>query len=209
MHDGSPKQKIEEKLVTPLESLIRALKKFPGVGEKTATRYAFHILNADKAEIENLVRIINLVKDRLKLCSRCFNPTDLDPCAICRDTRRDNSKICVVETPIDLIAIERSGLFRGVYHILHGTLSPLDGVGPKDIRLIELLKRAEDEKPSEVILALNPTIEGEATASYIASKLKGLGVKASKIAYGVPIGGVLEYVDPLTLGRSLDNRKEI
>ena len=196
-------------MVTPLESLIRALKRFPGVGEKTATRYAFHILNADKGEIEDLVRTINIVKDRLKLCSRCFNPTDLVPCAICRDVRRDVSQICVVETPIDLIAIERSGLFRGVYHVLHGTLSPLDGVGPRDIRLIELLERAEKEKPSEVILALNPTIEGEATASYIASKLKSLGVKASKIAYGVPIGGTLEYVDPLTLGRSLDNRKEI
>jgi recombination protein RecR len=114
-----------------------------------------------------------------------------------------------VETPIDLIAIERSGLFRGVYHVLHGTLSPLDGVGPRDIRLIELLERAVKEKPSEVILALNPTIEGEATAAHIAAKLKGLGVKASKIAYGVPIGGTLEYVDPLTLERALDNRKEI
>lgn len=195
-------------MVTPLESLIKALKKFPGVGEKTATRYAFHILNADRAEIEELVRVINLVKDSLKLCSRCFNPTDMDPCAICRDSRRDSTKICVVETPIDLIAIERSGLFRGTYHILHGTLSPLDAVGPRDIRLMELLERAKTEKPSEIILALNPTIEGEATASYIAAKLKGLGVTVSKIAYGVPIGGVLEYVDPLTLGRALDNRKE-
>ncbi len=195
-------------MVTPLESLIKALKKFPGVGEKTATRYAFHILNADRAEIEELVRVINLVKDSLKLCSRCFNPTDMDPCAICRDSRRDSTKMCVVETPIDLIAIERSGLFRGTYHILHGTLSPLDAVGPRDIRLMELLERAKTEKPSEIILALNPTIEGEATASYIAAKLKGLGVTVSKIAYGVPIGGVLEYVDPLTLGRALDNRKE-
>ncbi len=196
-------------MVTPLESLIKALKKFPGVGEKTATRYAFHILNANRVEIEDLVRIINLVKDSLKLCSRCFNPTDMDPCAICRDSRRDNSRICVVETPIDLIAIERSGLFRGLYHILHGTLSPLDAVGPRDIRLLELLERARNESPSEVILALNPSIEGEATASYIAAKLKGIGVKASKIAYGVPIGGVLEYVDTLTLGRALDNRKEL
>ena len=196
-------------MVTPLESLIKALKKFPGVGEKTATRYAFHILNANRVEIEDLVRIINLVKDSLKLCSRCFNPTDMDPCAICRDSRRDNSRICVVETPIDLIAIERSGLFRGLYHILHGTLSPLDAVGPRDIRLLELLERARNESPSEVILALNPSIEGEATASYIATKLKGIGVKASKIAYGVPIGGVLEYVDTLTLGRALDNRKEL
>lgn len=195
-------------MVTPLESLIKALKKFPGVGEKTATRYAFHILNAHRAEIEELVRVINLVKDSLKLCSRCFNPTDMDPCAICRDSRRDSTKMCVVETPIDLIAIERSGLFRGTYHILHGTLSPLDAVGPRDIRLMELLERAKTEKPSEIILALNPTIEGEATASYIAAKLKGLGVTVSKIAYGVPIGGVLEYVDPLTLGRALDNRKE-
>lgn len=196
-------------MVTPLESLIKALKKFPGVGEKTATRYAFHILNANRMEIEDLVRIINLVKDSLKLCSRCFNPTDMDPCAICQDSRRDNSRICVVETPIDLIAIERSGLYRGLYHILHGTLSPLDAVGPRDIRLLELLERAQNESPSEVILALNPSIEGEATASYIAAKLKGLGVKASKIAYGVPIGGVLEYVDTLTLGRALDNRKEL
>ncbi len=195
-------------MVTPLESLIKALKKFPGVGEKTATRYAFHILNADRSEIEELVRVINLVKDSLKLCSRCFNPTDMDPCAICRDSRRDSTKMCVVETPIDLIAIERSGLFRGTYHILHGTLSPLDAVGPRDIRLMELLERAKTEKPAEIILALNPTIEGEATASYIAAKLKGLGVTVSKIAYGVPIGGVLEYVDPLTLGRALDNRKE-
>jgi len=195
-------------VVTPLASLIRSLKKFPGVGEKTATRYAFHILNAKREEIEELVRAINLVKDKLRLCSKCFNPTDTDPCAICRDTRRDDSKICVVETPIDLVAIERSGIYRGLYHILHGTLSPLDGVGPKDIRLMELLERSRKEQPSEIILALNPSIEGEATASYIAAKLKELGVKVSKIAYGVPIGGVLEYVDPLTLGRALDNRKE-
>ncbi len=195
-------------MVTPLASLIRSLKKFPGVGEKTATRYAFHILNAKREEIEELVRAINLVKDKLRLCSKCFNPTDTDPCAICRDTRRDDSKICVVETPIDLVAIERSGIYRGLYHILHGTLSPLDGVGPKDIRLMELLERSRKEQPSEIILALNPSIEGEATASYIAAKLKELGVKVSKIAYGVPIGGVLEYVDPLTLGRALDNRKE-
>ncbi|MGD9817201.1 MAG: recombination mediator RecR [Desulfomonilaceae bacterium] len=195
-------------MVTPLASLIRSLKKFPGVGEKTATRYAFHILNAKREEIEELVRAINLVKDKLRLCSKCFNPTDTDPCAICRDTRRDDSKICVVETPIDLVAIERSGIYRGLYHILHGTLSPLDGVGPKDIRLMELLERSRKEQPSEIILALNPSIEGEATASYIAAKLKELGVKVSKIAYGVPIGGVLEYVDPLTLERALDNRKE-
>lgn len=195
-------------MVTPLASLIRSLKKFPGVGEKTATRYAFHILNAKREEIEELVRAINLVKDKLRLCSKCFNPTDTDPCAICRDTRREDSKICVVETPIDLVAIERSGIYRGLYHILHGTLSPLDGVGPKDIRLMELLERSRKEQPSEIILALNPSIEGEATASYIAAKLKELGVKVSKIAYGVPIGGVLEYVDPLTLGRALDNRKE-
>jgi recombination protein RecR len=196
-------------LISPLEKLIKCLKKFPGVGEKTATRYAFFILNANPAEIDYLVKAIETVKKDLRLCSRCFHLTDQDLCDICRDQRRDESRICVVESPLDLMAVEKSGQFKGVYHVLHGVMSPLDGIGPEEIRLNELVVRVKQNGVKEVILALNPTVEGEATASFIRDQLKETGVSVSRIAYGIPVGGSLEYADPLTLFRAFEHRTKI
>lgn len=193
----------------PLDRLIRSLKTLPGVGEKTATRYAFHILNAEPQDIQELVKSISEVRQNLRLCSVCFHLTDVNPCAICADQRRDPSRLLVVETPLDVFAVEKSGSFRGRYHVLHGTLSPLDAIGPDEIRLRELLDRAAEEDVAEVILALNPTVEGEATSNYIKEKLTDSGVRVSRIAYGIPIGGSLEYTDPLTLTRALENRKDL
>ena len=196
-------------MIGPLEALVKALKRLPGVGEKTATRYAFYILNAQKKEILELIKAIGDVKEKLRLCSRCFHLTDVDPCPICSDTRRDSTRLCVVETSVDLMAIEKAGHFRGLYHVLHGLLSPLDAIGPEDIRLSELLERVQKEKIAEVILALNPTVEGESTAAYIRDRLKGIEAIVTRIAYGIPVGGSLEYAYPLTLTRALDNRKEL
>jgi len=196
-------------MVGPLEALIKELKRLPGVGEKTATRYAFYLLNADGEEVRALMAAIKNVKEKLRLCSTCFNLTDVDPCPVCSDPRRESSRLCVVESPLDLMAVEKIGHFRGIYHVLHGVLSPLDAIGPEDLRVAELVDRVRTREVSEVILALNPTVEGESTAAYIADRLKGLGALVSRIAYGIPIGGSLEYADPLTLSRALDNRKEI
>jgi recombination protein RecR len=196
-------------LIGPLEILVKALKRLPGVGEKTATRFAFYMLNAKKEEIGELIRAIRDVKEKLRLCSRCFHLTEVDPCPICSDSRRDASRLCVVETPLDLMAIEKAGHFKGFYHVLHGLLSPLDAIGPDDIRFSELLERVQKDKIAEVILALNPTVEGESTAGYIRDRLKGSRTIVSRIAYGIPVGGSLEYADPLTLSRALDNRKEL
>lgn len=196
-------------MVGPLEALIKALKRLPGVGEKTATRYAFSILHTADDEVRELLTAIRNVKEKLRLCSTCFNLTDVEPCTICADPRRDSTRLCVVETPVDLMAIEKAGHFRGRYHVLHGVLSPLEAIGPEEIRLKELIQRVRKEEIAEVILALNPTVEGEATASYIRDQLKESGTTVSRIAYGIPIGGSLEYADPLTLTRALDNRKEL
>jgi recombination protein RecR len=196
-------------LIGPLEALIDCLKRFPGVGEKTATRYAFYVLNAQRNEIQELLQAIRDVKAKLKLCSICFHLTDTDPCKICSDARRDATVTCVVETPLDLMAVESGGHFRGRYHVLHGLLSPLDAIGPSDIRIEELIGRVRTEGIKEVIVALNPTVEGESTSTFIKDRLGGSGVKVSRIAYGIPIGGSLEYTDPLTLGRALQNRTEL
>ncbi len=196
-------------MIGPLEKLIQALKHLPGVGEKTATRYAFYLLNSSPDETQELIRAIKDVKQKLRLCSTCFHLTDDDPCAICSDERRDATRLLVVETPLDLMAVEKAGDYRGVYHVLHGVLSPLDAIGPEDIRLAELLERVAAGNITEVVLALNPTVEGEATATYIGERLKERSVKVSRIAYGIPIGGSLEYTDPLTLSRALENRKEL
>ena len=196
-------------MIGPLESLIQILRKLPGVGEKTATRYAFHILNADPEEIQALVKAIMEVKQKLRLCSQCYNLTDTDPCRICSDPKQDASTICVVEAPLDLIAVEKSGLFRGRYHVLHGALSPLDAILPEDIRLGELVLRVAEQDIREIILALNPTVEGEATAAYIHERLQDTGVTISRIAYGIPVGSSLEYTDPLTLSKALENRKRL
>ena len=196
-------------MAKPLESLVTAFKKLPGVGERTALRYAFHLLNARKEEVNDLVAAIRRVREELKLCSSCFNLTDGDPCYICSDPKREKTKICVVETPLDLIAVEKSGRFRGIYHVLHGLLSPLDAVGPDDIKVRELLRRLDAGAVTEVILAFNPSVEGEATASFLAEKVKRKGVMVTRIAYGIPMGASLEYTDPLTLTRAFENRREM
>lgn len=196
-------------LPTPLDALVKSLKKLPGVGEKTATRFAFHILNAKSGEIDALLKSISEVKEKLRLCSQCFHLTDIDPCAICSDRKRKRSLLCVVETPLDLMTVEKSGEFRGLYHVLHGLLSPIEAIGPEDIRAAPLLERASKEGLQEIILALDPSIEGDTTASYIKGLFKDSDTVVSRIGFGIPMGGSLEYSDPLTLIKAMRNRSEI
>lgn len=193
-------------LAQPILRLIKELTKLPGVGEKTASRLAMYIIRSSPEDVENLARALREVKEKIHLCSRCFNLTEQDPCAICADLRRDNKIICVVSSPEDLMALEKSRSFHGLYHVLHGVLSPLDGIGPQDLRIQELLARLHQEKIDEVILATNPSAEGEATAQYLAQLIKPLSIKITRIARGVPMGGDLQYIDEATLGKSLENR---
>jgi recombination protein RecR len=192
----------------PLSKLIEEFSKLPGIGSKTAQRLAFHVLNMDYSAVERLSEAIIEAKRNTKYCSSCGNLTDTDPCAICRNTSRDESTICVVQEPKDVIAMEKTREYRGLYHVLHGAISPLGGVGPDDIRIKELLARITPEV-KEVILATNPNVEGEATAMYIARLLKPLGVKTTRIAHGIPVGGDLEYADEVTLTKALEGRREI
>lgn len=193
----------------PIERLINELAKLPGIGRKTAARLAYFILRVPKGDAQNLARAIIDVKERIQLCSVCFNLTDRDPCRICNDSRRDNEVICVVEEPSDLMAIEGTGDFNGKYHVLHGALSPLEGIGPEDIKSKELLERLETGKVREVIMATNPNVEGGATALYLTELIKPLGVKVTRIAYGIPMGGDIEYADGATLVKALEGRREI
>lgn len=190
-----------------IDRLVASLKRLPGIGEKSATRLAFHLLGAPDSLASELGDAITCLKQDTVLCELCFNLTDASPCGICRDTRRDGATLCVVEEPADLVAIERSGGFRGLYHVLGGTLSPIDGVGPDELRIGELEKRARDDGVHEVILATNPNAEGDSTASYIADQLRDSGVRLSRIASGMPLGGDLEYADHVTVGRSLEHRR--
>lgn len=193
-------------LAQPILRLIKELTKLPGVGEKTASRLAMFIIRSSPEDVENLARALREVKEKIRLCSRCFNLTEQDLCAICADPKRDNKIICVVSSPEDLMALEKSRGFHGIYHVLHGVLSPLDGIGPQDLRIQELLTRLHQEKITEVILATNPSAEGEATAQYLAQLIKPLSIKITRIARGVPMGGDLQYIDEVTLGKSLENR---
>lgn len=193
----------------PVENLIRKLTRLPGVGEKSATRLALFILRSPAEEMEALARAIVDVKRKIRTCSICFNFTDQEPCAICADPGRQTGQLCVVEDPGDLMAIEASQGFRGRYHVLHGVLSPLDGVGPDDIRTRELVERVKTEQVQEVILAMNPSVEGEATSLYLAQILKPLGVRVTRIAYGLPAGGDVQYADRVTLGKALENRRDL
>jgi recombination protein RecR len=193
----------------PIDDLIEALTKLPGIGRKTASRLAFYILRSNPSEAQRLARAILDVKEKIRLCSICFNLTDEDPCRICQDERRTQEILCVVEGPNDLIAIENTGAFNGRYHVLHGTISPLEGVGPDDIKIRELMERIHRERVAEVILATNPTVEGGATALYLTDLIKPLGVKVTRIAYGIPMGGEIEYSDGMTLSKALEGRREI
>ncbi len=188
--------------------LIEELSKLPGVGPKTAQRLAFHIINMKEEEVDSLSAAIKEAKQKVHYCSKCFNITDSDICEICSDGSRDGSMICVVEDPRDVVAMEKTKEYKGLYHVLQGTISPLDGIGPEDIRIKELLARlGEDVK--EVILAINPDVEGEATTLYIARLIKPLGIRVTRIAHGIPMGGELEYADEVTLGSALTGRREI
>jgi len=190
----------------PLEKLIRELSKLPGIGQKSATRVALHILQSDKGLAQSLVESLMKVKEEIRFCSQCFNFTDQDTCVICENGNRANGMLCVVEGPGDQLVIEESGVFKGRYHVLHGVLSPLDGVGPEDLKIGALLSRLEKEGICEVILATNPTAEGEATASFLSKMLTDKSVKITRIAFGVPMGGDLKYMDSMTLRHALKSR---
>ena len=194
----------------PLATLIRELSKLPGIGGKTAQRLAFHILSLDDKEANALAESITRAKAEMKYCSVCGNLTDKDPCEICSDPSRDHTTICVVEQAKDVAAMERMKEYRGVYHVLHGAISPMDGIGPEDINLKQLIVRLQqNDDVKEVILATNPTIEGEATAMYTARLIKPAGIKCTRIAHGIPVGGDLEYTDEVTLSKAIEGRNEL
>ena len=193
----------------PLANLIAQLSHLPGIGGKTAQRLAFHILSMDEESATKLADAITDAKKTMKYCSVCGNLTDVDPCPLCRDSSRDDSVICVVETPRDVAAMERIREFKGRYHVLHGVISPMDGIGPEDINLKSLIVRLQQNDVKEVILATNPNIEGEATAMYIAKLVKPAGIKVTRIAHGIPVGGDLEYADEVTLSKALEGRREL
>ena len=192
-----------------LTRLVRELARLPGIGEKTATRLALFVLRADGEYAQDLAEAIVAVKHETRLCSRCFSLTEADPCGVCADPRRTGDVICVVEDPADLLAIERAGEFRGHYHVLHGALSPLDGIGPDDLKIQPLLERLRREVVQEVIVATNPSMEGDATALYLRQQLEPLGVRVTRLARGLPVGGDLEYADQNTLLRALSGRQEM
>lgn len=196
-------------VLAPLDKLIEHFEKLPGIGKKSAIRLAYYILNRPIEEIRSFSNAMIEAKEKIKYCKICCNLTDEDICPLCKDEKRDKSTICVVENPKDMIALEKTHEFNSSYHILHGVLSPLNGIGPDDIKIKELLSRINKEGIKEVIMATNPTVEGEATAMYISKLLKPLGIKVTRLAYGIPVGGDLEYVDEITLLRALEGRSEI
>ncbi|MDO4393844.1 MAG: recombination mediator RecR [Bacillota bacterium] len=193
----------------PLNKLVNELSRLPGIGGKTAQRLAFHILSMSDGDAFRLSDSIREAKEQMRYCSICGNLTDVDPCAICSDESRDPGIICVVESPRDVVAMEKIKEFKGYYHVLHGTISPMDGVGPEDINLKSLITRLQDERVKELIIATNPTVEGEATAMYIARLIKASGIKVSRIAHGIPVGGDLEYADEVTLLKAVEGRRQL
>ncbi len=193
----------------PIERLVASLRRLPGIGEKSAQRLAFHLLSAPEAQAQELADAILRMKREIVLCAECFDLTDASPCALCRDARRDGALLCVVEEPADLEAVERTHRFTGRYHVLGGALSPIEGVGPGELRITELEARIARGDVREVILATNPTAEGDATAHFIADRLRASGVRITRIACGMPLGGDLEYADHVTIGRSIENRREM
>jgi recombination protein RecR len=193
----------------PIQDLVDELGRLPGIGPRSAQRIAFYLLETDRDSVIRLAKAIAEVKERISLCQRCFNVAEAELCAICSDDRRDASVVCVVEDPRDVIAVERTREFHGTYHVLGGALSPIDGIGPEQLRVRPLLERLGAEAITEVILCTNPNLEGEATAMYLARLVLPLGVRVTRIASGLPVGGDLEYADELTLGRALEGRREV
>ncbi len=193
-----------------IEKLIESFAKLPSIGNKTAARLAFYMLNASEEETQEFINSIVNAKKNLKYCSQCYNISDTDPCPICANPKRDHSSICVVEDVRDVIAMERTHEFKGVYHVLHGSISPMNGIGPEDIKIKELLNRiAGEEQIKEIIIATNPRVEGEATAMYLSKLIKPFKIKVTRIAHGVPVGGDIEYADEITLTKALEGRREI
>lgn len=194
---------------SPIANLIEQFSKLPGIGRKTAQRLAFFVLEMDEVDVDLLSTSIRDAKDKIKLCQNCCNLTDDNLCSICKSTRRDETIVCVVEGAKDIIAMERSKEFKGLYHVLHGTISPMDNVGPDDLRIKELIARISEGQVEEIIVATNPTVEGEATALYLSKLIKPLDVKVTRIGHGIPVGGDLEYFDEVTLSKAMDNRREM
>lgn len=195
--------------VAPLDKLVEQFKRLPGIGHKTAQRLAFYVLNLPHEQAQEFTDAIKEAREKIHYCKECQNITDLEVCSICSNQQRDRSIICVVETPKDVLAFERTREFKALYHVLHGVISPMDGIGPEQLRIKELLARINKGGVTEVIMATNPTVEGEATAMYISRLLKPIGVKVTRLAYGIPVGGNLEYADEVTLYRAIEGRSEI
>lgn len=193
----------------PLERLVEELRRLPGIGAKSARRLAYHFIELPEAEVNRFLNVLKTAKDSAKRCSVCFHLSAQDPCEFCSDERRDRSMICVVETPRDVLAIERSGGYKGLYHVLEGALSPIDGIGAEDIRIKELISRLQADEIKEVVLATDPDVEGEATALYLAKLIQPTGIKVTRIARGLPMGGDIEYADELTLGGAVLHRREM
>lgn len=195
------------RMIRPLANLYEQLRRLPGVGSKTAMRLAYHIIDMPEIEVQQLAEALSSAKKSIHYCSQCYNLTDGEKCAICSDPSRDHFTICVVEQPQDIAAMERSHGYNGLYHVLHGVLSPLDGIGPDRLKIRELFQRLQRESISEIIIATNSDVEGEATATYLAQLLKPIGITVSRIAHGLPMGGDLEYADEVTLSKALENRR--
>jgi recombination protein RecR len=193
----------------PVTRLIEAFAQLPGIGPKTASRLTFYLLRRPAEQANALADALHDLKERTVFCAVCFNITELSPCPICQDESRDRTTICVVEEPLDVLAIDRTGEYRGLYHVLHGAISPVEGIGPDELRISELMSRLADHPVEEVVLATNPNLEGEATAMYLARLLQPRGVRVTRLAHGLPIGGDLEYADTVTLGRALEGRREM
>lgn len=193
----------------PIERLVASLKRLPGIGEKSAQRLAFHLLGSSESAVAELADAIARLKRETVLCEQCFDLTDQTPCEICRDSRRDASLLCVVEEPADLAAIEKSGRYRGLYHVLGGAFAPIDGVGPGELRVKELEQRVRAGGIEEIVFATNPNAEGDATAHFLSDRLRGSGVRLTRIAFGMPLGGDLEYADHVTVGICIENRRTI
>jgi len=192
-----------------VERLIEELNRLPGIGPKTASRLTFYLLRSSREQVQALADAIGQLHNKVVTCSMCFNIAETSPCAICGDTQRDRSLICVVEEPLDVLAIERTRAYDGMYHVLHGAISPLEGVGPEDLKIAELMQRLRRHPAEEIILATNPNLEGESTAMYISRQLAPLGVRATRLAHGLPMGADLEYADEVTLTRALEGRREM
>lgn len=193
----------------PIAKLVEEFERLPGIGHKSAQRLAFHVINMPVEKVQRLANSIIEAKQKTKYCSVCSNLTDVDPCPLCSSASRDRSSICVVQEARDVVAMERTREFKGLYHVLHGAISPMQGIGPGDIRIKELLKRLGDDEVKEVILATNPNVEGEATAMYVSKLIKPLGIKTTRLAHGIPVGGDLEYADEVTLAKAFEGRREI